>query len=50
MVIGVALVNDTDAPIPFDRATTRLVINGEPVEIFDRRKASGYSANPPKES
>jgi hypothetical protein len=33
--VGVALVNDSDAPIPFDRATTRLVINGEPVEIFD---------------
>jgi hypothetical protein len=35
--IGVALVNDGDAPIPFDRATTRLIINGEPVEIFDGR-------------
>ena len=35
LVIGVALVNDGDAPIPFDRATTRLLINGEAVEIFD---------------
>jgi hypothetical protein len=35
LVIGVALVNDGDAPIPFDRAATRLVINGEPVELFD---------------
>jgi hypothetical protein len=35
LMIGVALVNDGDAPIPFDRATTRLVINGEPVAVFD---------------
>jgi len=35
LMIGVALVNDGDMPIPFDRATTRLIINGESVEIFD---------------
>src|SRR5688500_13553930 len=29
LVIGVALVNDSGAPIPFARAATRLVINGE---------------------
>ena len=33
--IGVALVNDTDAPIPFECEKTRLVINGEPVALFD---------------
>jgi hypothetical protein len=35
LMIGVALVNDTGAPIPFDRRATRLLINGEPVELFD---------------
>ena len=35
LVIGVALVNDGDTPIPFDREKTRLLINGEAVEIFD---------------
>jgi hypothetical protein len=36
LVIGVALVNDGDVPIPFDRAATRLIINGEAVAAFDR--------------
>jgi hypothetical protein len=35
LMIGVALVNDGPAPIPFDRATTRLIINGEAVALFD---------------
>jgi len=36
LMIGVALVNDGETPIPFDREKTRLVINGEAVEIFER--------------
>ena len=35
LMIGVALVNDGEAPFPFDYVKTHLIINGQSVEPFD---------------
>jgi hypothetical protein len=35
LVIGVALINDGDEPLPMDLLATRLIVNGSAVEIFD---------------